>query len=234
MTTKDKILYRFNRLIEEGKHFSQKRYSGVRVYKWYSYSNLDMDYLKWIAEVLDIIRNVYGKQSEFYSQLLKMRDDSKSKNSHSAFYFCFNILKSAKTDFENDVCGKSEYMSARVDVCSEFLNQAKALSEKESCELSFFLCVSVIENTLKKLCHIHKIHYLESFSGNMLNELLFKAEVYGLKTFESLSAKFLLQQLAKTDAPGIITKENGLDAITWTEAFLNDTLFERETESVNK
>ena len=218
MNTKEKVINKFNKLLNEGDKII--RDCGWDGKDWKHFPS-DIDYSRWRTEALNLLQRFCGEDSVHYKQLLQIAQDDKTKNNSFYFSFCYGIVKAAKQDFEDDFLFDIRYL-VWADLLDDFLSQAEVLLQEGYYIPSASLAGAVLEDTLRKLCDKRGISYPHETKIEQLNIALAKAIVYDKLTQKEITAKADLRNNADHGHFDEVRKEDVNDMIKWVRRFTGD------------
>lgn len=219
MDVKEKIINKFDKLMEEGKKIFQD--CGWDGHEWHSHFPSAIDYLRWRTEALNLIKRVCGEDSEHYSQLLQIAQDDRSKNNSYYFSFCYGIVEAAKRDFDDDFLADVKYL-VRADLLDDFLSQAEMLLQEGYHIPAVSLAGGVLEDTLRKLCDKKNISYPDKTKIDALNISLAKANIYDKLVQKEITAKADLRNNADHGHFDKVKQDDVVDMIKWIRRFIRD------------
>jgi len=219
MDVKEKIIEKFNKLLNEGNGILEA--SGWDGRRLYGETPSNIDYQRWRTEALNLIKRVCGEDSEHYKQLLQIAQDDKTKNESYYFAHCYGIVQAAKRDFDDDFLIDVRYL-VRADLLDDFLSQAEILSQEGYHVSAASLAGAVLEDTLRKLCDKKNISYPDNTKIDTLNIALAKANVYDKLVQKEITAKADLRNNADHGNFGKIKPDDVADMIKWIGRFIRD------------
>lgn len=218
MDVKEKVINKFNKLLEEGRKI-------LRDYGWdgemYSRHPSIIDYFRWRTEALNLIKRVCGDDSEHYKQLLQIAEDDEIKNISYYFASCYGIVEAAKRDFDDDFLGDVKYL-VRADLLDDFVSQSEILLQEGYHAPATSLAGAILEDTLRKLCDKNKISYPEKTNIEVLNISLAKANIYDKLIQKEITAKADIRNNADHGHFDKVRHDDVADMIKWIRRFIRD------------
>lgn len=106
----------------------------------------------------------------------------------------------------------------------DFLSQAEYLADEGFIQAAASLSGAVLEDTLRKLCDLHGIAYLEKTKIDSLNSELAKAGVYDKLVQKEITAKADIRNNADHGHFDKFKDYNVVDMIKWTRRFCGEYL----------
>lgn len=184
------ISKRFEELIKRGENLFEKTYSEKDMTAYYPSDIKDQifsDFVAWKLSAKNILRQVYGKDSENYNLFNNVfgqfgeRDKVQycTENTSQAL----GILRSAQEEFDLGLTDEITHILA-IEFFDGVLDQAKELLTKGLKDPAVILGRIIIEDTLKDLCKRNGINFSDSEGASSINEKLKEAKVFTLPQFK--------------------------------------------------
>jgi hypothetical protein len=130
--------------------------------------------MQWGTSCLNILRRVFGDQSDFYRKFDGLYGDF---HDLGPVMKAQGILKAAKDDYERDLLFDTRTL-VEAEVFDDFLEQARHLFDFGYYPASVVIAGSVLEDGLRKICQRNKIEIAEKAKLDQMNAELAKHGVY--------------------------------------------------------
>lgn len=141
----------------------------------------------WKFSVKNILKNVYGYESEYYVLFSKIftcySENDKNQYDRENISQALGILTSAKEEFDLGLLNKIIHIVS-VEFFDNVLDQARELLKKGYKDPSAILGRIIIENTLKDLCKRNNVQFNEGVGASKLNEILKDNNTFTLPQFK--------------------------------------------------
>lgn len=186
MNIDEKIIGRFEQLIETGKQVLQTRYdrsSGGVVYLGDDGVNRELS-SEWGISCLNLLGRVFGSNGDHYT---KFNSLFPKFHDYSPVLSAQGILKGAKADYENGYLFDTRSL-IQAEVFDHFLDQAKHLFDNGYHEPAAVIAGSVLEDGLRKLCARNGISLPSKPKIDSMNSELAKAGIYNILTQKKITA----------------------------------------------
>lgn len=217
MQAKNEMAERFKQLIDEGSVFREDFLNGYR-YRWYRFSALNADYARWKTDVLALMRDAFGGQSRYYTELSSVESDLAPKAPGSVFSFFLSTLKKAQYDFQDASSAvRASYAS---DLMGDFLLRAEGMAAKGHYISAVTLAGAVLEDILRRLCEVHEVFCPENASLEAINDNLLKAGVYDAAWHKETAGRIGLRKTAELCYTDKINDGNVREMISWLREFI--------------
>jgi hypothetical protein len=180
----EKVIKRFNELIEMGQNILNNRYSRsndvkmVRnpdlIDKLTSYNDVDIEASQqWGLSCLNILKRIFEPESDHYKRFDKLP----SLTSSSSIKKGMGIIKSAKDEYEKGFLFERKRL-IEAEVFDDFLEQAQYLHSEGYFQVAAVIARIVLENGLRKLCVGAGIPSERKSNLNWMNSELAKKGIY--------------------------------------------------------
>ncbi|MGX4585814.1 hypothetical protein [Paenibacillus chitinolyticus] len=215
MKVNEKIIARFNELIEMGQHVhNTRRSSGQRVM---SDDRVDTELTsQWVTSTQNLINRVFGKDSV---HILKLNKITEHFITYSPAVMIMGILKAAKDDYEHDFLFDIKTL-IEAEVFDDFIEQAEFLLNAGYYQPSAVIVGSVLEDSLRKLCVKHEIQLDDRPKLDKMNADLAKEGIYNKLTQKQITAYSDLRNKAAHGKWDEFNEEDVRSFITWTRSFM--------------
>lgn len=217
---KEKISKKFQDLIVEGYEILQR--NGWDGKRYYSHPN-DIDYKRFRAEALNIVRRVCGEKSDHYLELRRLAEDSSSSNNSYYYKDCIGIVEAARKDFEHGFLFDLRSL-VLAELLGDFIDQSKSLLQQGYVVAAASLAGAVLEDSLRKLCNNNGIHVPEKTKIDRLNADLARADVYSVGVQKRITALADIRNNADHGKFDLVKKEEVEDMVSWISRFTIDHL----------
>jgi hypothetical protein len=207
----------FKKLVAEGESFRQDFLNGYR-YRWYSYSPLHAGYARWKKECLVAVRQAFGAQSRYYTELASVENDYASRAPNSVFTFFLNTMKKAQGEVKPPPA--QERASSAAGLMEDFLARAEGLVQKGHFISAATLAGAVLEDALRRLCELNDIFCAENSTLENVNDKLLQAGVYDAAWHRETALRISLKRTAELCYTDKITERNVLDMVGWLRGFM--------------
>lgn len=158
------VIRRFEELIDESKALLPAT-SGA---EWAA------KYLKWELSCLNLLEKTFGKENQYYRQLMSHR---RLGNPKVKIPYGIACMESAKEEVEKGLLYKIEHLIS-ADFFDSILEHAEYLLSKGHKDPAAILGRVVIEKTLKHIAERENIVLLDKAKLSKVNEILWKKQVY--------------------------------------------------------
>lgn len=174
--TDEKIRQKFQTLLEEGSRIlSNVGWNGKEYIRAYPGS---IDYQRFKAEVMNLVRSVCGEDSA-HSVLLKQLAENKDIVT-SPYYFIdfYGVLEAASRDFEGGYLFDLEKRIAG-ELLGDFVNLSKAAMKEGHKDVAAVLACAALEDTLKRYARGHGLAVDDQVMQSVVSTLKGKGLVSG-------------------------------------------------------
>lgn len=222
MSTQEHISAKFQALIKEGNMvLANTGWNGTD----YSANRFPdgIDYRRFRAESMNLIKRVCGKDSVHYQELQRLAENPET--SENSFYFkdCFGILQAAQRDFEGGYLFDLRSLVA-AELLGDFIDQAETLVEEGYHVAAASLAGAVLEDTLRKLCSRKEIPEPEQTKIDKLNADLAREQVYDKLVQKRITALADIRNNADHGHFEKVSREDVEDMVKWVRRFATDIL----------
>jgi len=216
MTNKEKIIKKFEELINEGKKILDN--CGWDGEKYHNSHPGDIDYRRFRTEALNIVRRVCGENSDHYNELKRLSEDKDSITNSYYFKDCYGIIEAAKKDFEGEYLFNLE-AEITGEVFGDIVVSAKhALSEGNK-DVAAVLASAALEDALKRYAKLNGDDLSEKEMSEVVNYLKSKGLVSGAQK-SLLGVMPKIRNYAMHAQWGKITHEDVSSIIGFVDQFL--------------
>ena len=217
MNDREEMTERFKKLIDEGSVFREDFLNGYR-YRWYRFSALNADYVRWKQDVLVLVKKAFGEQSRYYTELASVENELAPKAPGSVFSFFLNTLKKAQFDYQDaSTAVRASYAS---DLMGDFLFRAEGMISKGHYISAATLAGAVLEDILRRLCEVHNVFCAENATLETVNDKLLQAGVYDAAWHRETAQRIGLRKTAELCYTDKITEANAREMISWLREFI--------------
>jgi len=217
MNDRDEMTERFKKLIDEGGVFREDFLNGYR-YRWYRFSALNADYVRWKQDVLALLKKAFGEQSRYYTELASVENELAPKAPGSVFSFFLNTLKKAQFDYQDaSTAVRASYAS---DLMGDFLFRAEGMISKGHYISAATLAGAVLEDILRRLCEVNNVFCAENATLETVNDKLLQAGVYDAAWHRETAQRIGLRKTAELCYTDKITEANAREMISWLREFI--------------
>ena len=175
MTNKEKIIKKFNALLDEGKEILTS--CGWDGKKWHSHPS-DIDYRRFKIEALNIIRRACGENSDHYDEIKSLSQDKGMSINSYYFKDCYGIVEAAKKDFEGEYLFNLE-AEITGEIFGDFVILAKRALSKNNKDVAAVLACAALEDTLKRFAKLNGDDLSDKDMSEVVNYLKSKGLVSG-------------------------------------------------------
>jgi hypothetical protein len=154
----EKVIKRFNELIEMGQDILNKRYTRSNdvnmdrkpkvINTFMAYNDVDIEAShQWGLSCLNLLKRIFEPESDHYKRFDKLP----SLTSSSSIKKGMGIIKSAKDEYEKGFLFEMKNL-IEAEVFDDFLEQAQCLFNAEYFQAAAVIAGSVFEDGLRQLC----------------------------------------------------------------------------------
>lgn len=207
----------YRRLIAEGRVFRDDFLNGYK-YKWYRYSSLNADYLRWKNEVRELFKTFFGPESRYYRELTELEARCGKAAPAAVFSSYLETLKKADHEFSGRISAEKRE-ALFTGVLEELLFKAEGLVKNGNYVPAAALAGAALEDVLRRLCGFNGLFCPENSTLDVINEILNKAGVYGAAEHEEVRLRIQLKKTAELCDMEKVNAFNAGELISWIRDF---------------
>lgn len=173
MSIDQKILARLEELIVLGRSVLATRRSPAAGHITSDFIDVQLAN-QWLTSCLSLLARVFGEQSAHYQRL---KEQFPSYPKWPNVSQAFGVLLAAKDDFESESLFSLKKL-VEAELFDEFLEQAEHLLDAGYFQPAAVVAGSVLEDGLRKLCHVHEVTLPDNPKLDWMNSELAKKGAY--------------------------------------------------------
>lgn len=219
MKIDEKVLQRFDELIEMGQRVLASRRQGRSEGAW----NLPYDVIEnkelakqWGMSCLNLLEKVFTRSSV---QFEKFNEVFKDVDGVSNFHEAFGMLKAAKDDYEKGYLFETRVL-VRAEVFDDLLEQAEYLFGEGYHHPAAVIAGAVLEDGLRELCKRRSIALPPKPTINPLNDLLTRDKAYSGLVQKRITALAAVRNHAAHGEWDKFAAADVKEMITWVRSFM--------------
>lgn len=220
MSISQRIEAKFEKLLKQGTTIlAQSGFDGSE----YSRFPSDIDYRRFRAECLNLVKRVCGETSDHYLELKRLAEGTNTSTNSYYFKDCYGVLQAAHNDYDDGLLFDLRSLIA-AEVLGDFLDQSENLVSQGYFVPAASLAGSVLEDTLRKLCETHNIEIPTKTKIDRLNADLARASIYNKLVQKRITALADIRNNADHGKFEEFSKEDVEDMVIWIRRFSTDYL----------
>lgn len=212
MGAQETISESFTQLVKEGQRLGDR--------------GTNVDYLRFRARAMNLIRRSCGSDSDHYQELKRIADGKDSGTNPYYFEHCVGVVEAAQLDWEAGLLFNLRSLIA-AELLGDFLTQAEALLAAGYHVPAASLAGAVLEDALRTLCEKHAVSYSSKSTINTLNAELARHGVYDKLVLKRITAIADVRNNADHGQFDAFSREDVVDMVKWIGRFTADCLGER-------
>lgn len=220
MSTDERINAKFQALLQEAQQIlSSCGWDGSNYYRHPS----DVDYRRFRAEAMNLVRRVCGEPSDHYQELKRLAEGEQTAGNSYYFKDCLGVLQAAQKDYDGGYLFDLRALVA-AEIIGDFIDQAEALVSEGYRVPAASLAGAVLEDTLRKMCEAKGIPVPDRTKIDKLNADLAKAGAYNKLIQKRITALADIRNNADHGRFDEFTKGDVEDMVSWVRKFTADHL----------